>query len=110
MPMSARTFLLIDEASMSMWIFFEPGAKASRRPVTRSSKRAPIATMTSQSCMALLLSKLPCMPTMPSHAGSEAGKAPRPIRVEVTGAPVSLASSRSSSAALGPALMTPPPV
>ena len=28
---------------MSMWIFFEPGEKASSRPVTRSSKRAPTA-------------------------------------------------------------------
>jgi len=48
--------LPIDEASMSMWIFFESGAKASRRPVTRSSKRAPMATITSQSCMAWLAS------------------------------------------------------
>ena len=85
---------------MSMWILREPGEKASSRPVTRSSKRAPMATITSQSCMALLASNEPCMPTMPSHCGSDAGKAPRPIRVEVTGAPVSAASSRSSSAAL----------
>ena len=28
---------------MSMWILFEPGEKASSRPVTRSSKRAPTA-------------------------------------------------------------------
>ncbi len=95
---------------MSMWIFFEVGAKASRRPVTRSSNRAPMAIMTSQSCMALFASNEPCMPSMPSQAGSDAGKAPRPIRVDVTGAPVSLANSASSSAARGPALMTPPPV
>ncbi len=37
---------------MSMWIFFEPGEKALSRPVTRSSKREPTATMTSQSCIA----------------------------------------------------------
>ena len=37
---------------MSMWIFFERGEKASRRPVMRSSKRAPTQTITSQSCMA----------------------------------------------------------
>ena len=43
MPTSTRTFLLIDEGSISMWIFFEPGEKASSRPVTRSSKRAPTA-------------------------------------------------------------------
>ena len=41
---------------MSMWIFFENGAKASRRPVMRSSKRAPMQTMTSHSCIARLAS------------------------------------------------------
>ena len=39
-----------------MWTFFEPGEKASSRPVTRSSNRAPMQTMTSQSCMAWLAS------------------------------------------------------
>jgi hypothetical protein len=29
MAMSTRTFLLIEDGSMSMWIFFEPGEKAS---------------------------------------------------------------------------------
>lgn len=95
---------------MSMWIFLLPGEKASRRPVTRSSNRAPTQIITSQSCMALLASNVPCMPSMPSHAGSAAGKAPRPISVEVTGAPVRAANSRSAALALGPALMTPPPV
>ena len=33
MPRSTRTFLLICEASISRWIFFEPGEKASIRPV-----------------------------------------------------------------------------
>ena len=51
---SALTFLLIDDGSISMWIFFEPGEKASSRPVMRSSKRAPTQTMTSQSCIAML--------------------------------------------------------
>ena len=50
------------------------------------------------------------MPSMPSHCGSEAGKAPRPISVEVTGAPVRAANSRSRAEASGPALITPPPV
>ena len=54
--MSTWTFLLIDDGSMSMWIFFEPGEKASIRPVMRSSKRAPTQIITSQSCMALLAS------------------------------------------------------
>ncbi len=37
------------------------------------------------------------MPSMPSHCGSAAGKAPSPIRVEVMGKPVSLTSSRRCS-------------
>ena len=41
---------------MSMWIFCEPGEKASMRPVMRSSKRAPTAIITSQSCIARLAS------------------------------------------------------
>ncbi len=51
---STRTFLLSEEGSISMWIFFEFGEKALRRPVTRSSKREPTAIMRSQSCMARL--------------------------------------------------------
>ena len=50
------------------------------------------------------------MPSMPSHCGLEAGSAPRPISVEVTGAPLSAASSRSARLAAGPELMMPPPV
>lgn len=50
------------------------------------------------------------MPSMPSHCGLDAGKAPVPIKVEVTGAPVIFASSRSNSDAAGPELMIPPPV
>jgi len=37
---------------MSMWIFLESGENALRRPVTRSSKRDPTATIRSQPCMA----------------------------------------------------------
>jgi hypothetical protein len=48
---STLTFLLIDEGSMSMWILREPGENASIRPVMRSSKRAPMHSITSQSCM-----------------------------------------------------------
>ncbi len=55
-PTSVRTSLPMEAGSMSMWIFFEPGEKASSRPVTRSSKRAPTAIITSQSCMAWLAS------------------------------------------------------
>ena len=73
-PRPRARFLLIDDGSISTWIFLEPGEKASRRPVTRSSNRAPRQTITSQSCMAWLASKAPCMPTMPSQAGSRRRK------------------------------------
>jgi hypothetical protein len=36
---STRTFLLIEDGSMSTWILRELGEKAFSRPVTRSSKR-----------------------------------------------------------------------
>ena len=39
---------------MSMCTFFEPGEKASSRPVMRSSKRAPTAIIRSQSCIVWL--------------------------------------------------------
>ena len=70
---STLTFLLIEDGSMSTWIFFEPGEKASSRPVMRSSKRAPMQIIRSQSCIAQFASQVPCMPSMPSHCGSEAG-------------------------------------
>ena len=56
MPTSTGTFLLIDDGSMSMWIFVELGEKPVSRPVMRSSNRAPMATMTSHPCMARLAS------------------------------------------------------
>ena len=74
----------------------------------RSSKRAPIATIRSALSIAQLAVTVPCMPSIPSQFSSEAGKAPRPIRVEVTGKRSEAASSRSSSEALP--LTTPPPV
>ena len=56
MPMWARTFLLMDDGSISTWIFFDFGEKASSRPVMRSSKRAPMQIITSQSCIDMLAS------------------------------------------------------
>ena len=75
---STLTFLLIEDGSISTWIFFEPGEKASSRPVMRSSKRAPMQIITSQSCIAMLASSVPCMPSMPIHCGSAAGKGAEP--------------------------------
>ena len=95
---------------MSTWIFFEPGENAASLPVTRSSKRAPMLIIRSQSCIAWLDSNMPCMPTMPSDSGSDAGKAPRPIRVCVQGKPVRRTNSVSSCEAAVPELTTPPPM
>ena len=47
------------------------------------------------------------MPGMPRARGWLSGKAPRAIRVVVTGAPEASASSRRAASA--PALVTPPP-
>ena len=95
---------------MSMWIFFELGEKSASRPVTRSSNRAPTSIITSQPCIARLASYRPCIPSMPRHCRSEAGKAPSPISVTVAGYPVSRTSRASRFEASGPELITPPPI
>ena len=51
--MSTLMFLEIDEGSMSMWMISACGEKASTLPVTRSSKRAPTDTSTSEWCTAM---------------------------------------------------------
>jgi hypothetical protein len=101
---------LIEEGSMSAWMIFAPGQNAFSRPVTRSSKRAPTASSTSQPCMARFASYVPCIPSIPRKCGSEAGTAPRPINVLVQGNPVARTSPVSATEASGPELMTPPPV
>ena len=85
---SATRFLPISAGSMSMWITRAPGAKASSLPVTRSSKRAPIATSRSERCTAPVAAIVPCMPSMPSTAGSSSGTMPRAGSVVTIGAPV----------------------
>ena len=78
--------------------------------MTRSSKRAPTAISTSQCCIAMFASYVPCMPSMPRNCGSDAGNAPRPISVLVNGKPGRCTSCVSSWLAFGPELITPPPV
>ena len=74
MGMSTLTRLEIDEGSMSMWMILRSTeAKCLGLPITRSSKRAPTASSTSQFCMALLASTVPCIPSMPKNLGSVAG-------------------------------------
>ena len=84
-----------------------PGANAESLPVTRSSKRAPIATSTSQVFMARFDHFVPCIPGQPKNSGCVSGKAPLPISVVITGSPPVSASSRSSSQASP--LIVPPP-
>ena len=111
MPRSTLTFLLIEDGSMSMWIFFDFGEKASRRPVMRSSKRAPMQIIRSQSCMAMLASYVPCMPSMPSHCRSDAGIGAEPHQRRGDRKARQRAPARAAaSEACGPELMTPPPV
>ncbi|MCY1553658.1 hypothetical protein D9M68_901640 [compost metagenome] len=83
---STLTRLEMLDGSMSMWMILRSFcAKCLGLPITRSSKRAPTASSTSQFCIALLASIVPCMPSMPRNLRSDAGYAPRPISVLVTG-------------------------
>ncbi len=98
---SAVRFLEISAGSMSAWITSASGAKVSRRPVTRSSKRAPSVMSRSLFCSAPTAATVPCMPGMPRCSGWLSGKAPRAISVVTTGMPVS--SARRSSSTVAPA-------
>ena len=93
MGISAKTFLLIDDWSISICIFVACGENASILPVTRSSNRAPIFNITSQLCIAKFASYVPCIPNIPRKFGLDAGNAPKPISVKVTGNPVISANS-----------------
>ena len=64
---STAMFLLIEEGSISMCIFFDLGENSSILPVILSSKRAPILIIKSQSCIALFASNVPCIPNMPKN-------------------------------------------
>ena len=92
---------------MSAWMIVAPGANVDSWPVTRSSNRAPSATMTSARCIPATAATVPCMPGIPRCWMCESGKAPRAISVVTTGIPVSSASCRSTSVAR--AFNTPPP-
>ena len=104
---SAWRFLPISAGSMSAWMMRALGAKESRLPVTRSSKRAPRLMIKSLFCRPATAATVPCIPGMPRCWGWLSGKAPRAISVVTTGMPVSAASRASSPEA--PARITPPP-
>ena len=104
---SVKRFLPISAGSMSAWMILAWGAKESRLPVTRSSKRAPRLMIRSERWSPATAATVPCMPGMPRCCGWLSGKAPRAIKVVSTGMPVSSASTRSSRQAW--ARITPPP-
>jgi hypothetical protein len=94
---SALRFFPISAGSMSAWMIVASGAKLSRRPVTRSSNRAPRVTSRSARCIAATADTVPCMPGIPMWRGSLSGNAPRAISVVTTGMPVSFTSSARTS-------------
>ena len=59
---SATRFFAISAGSMSACTMIASGANVSRRPVTRSSKRAPSAMIRSVCCSAPTAATVPCMP------------------------------------------------
>ena len=82
-------------------------AKRDESEMTRSEKRAPIATKTSQRFAARFEANVPCIPIMPVHSGWREGIAVLPMRLTETGALRS--SARDASSAEAPELTTPPP-
>ncbi len=62
----------------------------------------------SQWLIAMLAKYVPCIPGIPRKRGSEPGKAPRPMSVDVTGSFARRANDRSSSVAFPSRI--PPPV
>ncbi len=105
--MSASRSLEISAGSMSRWTTVAPGAKAESLPVTRSSKRAPIATRTSQVFIARFDHLGPCIPGQPKWSSWVSGKALLPISVVMTGS-VPASASCSSSAQASPFRVPPP--
>ena len=97
MGTSAARFLEISAGSMSACTTAACGANVDNFPVTRSSKRAPNATIRSDRCSAVTAATLPCMPGIPRLRRSLSGNAPRAVSVVTTGIPVS-STSRCSSA------------
>ena len=63
--MSTARFLPISAGSMSAWMILASGANESSFPVTRSSKRVPIAISRSAICSAATAGTEPCIPGMP---------------------------------------------
>ena len=94
---STRTILLICEASISRWIFFELGRKGADLAgdavvEARAQADHQVAIMHG----VIGFARCRACPACPAIAAARPGKAPSPIRVEVMGKPVRSTSSRSS--------------
>ena len=87
--------------------FFDVGENLSSLPVILSSNLAPIFIITSQSCIAIFASYVPCIPNIPRKNLLDAGKAPNPIKVDVTGKLLKLEKFFNSFIALLPELIKP---
>ena len=96
---------------MSIWIFRDPGLNAFSRPVTRSSNRAPIASMH----VAAVHRQVRLVGAVHAQHAEElrvAGRdrRPAPSACWCTGKPVMRDELRQARAeAAGPELITPPP-
>ena len=102
-----RGTILVDRRAVDIDVDLRrmSGANASSRPVTRSSKRAPSA----DDQVGLVhrhdwLHRCRACRACRAIADASAGKAPRPIRVEVTGAPVSACELAQQLARRGPGI------
>src|SRR3569623_3816424 len=66
------TRLEIEDGSISIWMILRGCvAKCFGLPITRSSKRAPMAISTSECCIAMLASYVPCMPGITTNLSLE---------------------------------------
>ena len=83
--MSTLTFLFIEDGSISICIFLELGEIYFKLPVILSSNLAPTHSITSQSCIAIFASYVPCIPNIPIKFLFFADTAPNPIKVCVIG-------------------------
>ena len=109
MPMWAARFLEISAGSTSMWMILAPGAHSL---ITVDSDALVEAHADGQDRVRLLEGvggrvAMPCIPGMPTNRGWVPGNPPRPIRVVLTGIPVSSAR-RVSSTEASPLMMPPP--
>jgi hypothetical protein len=84
---------------MSTWTTVASGANVRTSPVSRSSKRVPIATRQSQWEIAMFAYPVPCIPAHDRARSWSSGNVPMPGIVVVTGISYVRANARSSALA-----------